>query len=166
MAIIDALASAQIVDADGEVTSHEQPFKFDNTVATIANLISWVQGWAVSLDAVTDGQITKLRLALLIPLPSGLKTAAAANSDNEKTGLFTMNVTGSPNRYGVDVPAFAAALFVGNSIPITGAVLTYMNYITGTVTGITPSDRYANPLLGAERARKTFRKHRRALSRA
>lgn len=168
MAIQQAVASAQISDGRSEVTSHEQAITYDDAVTTLANLIAWVQGWAVQLDTVTDGKIVKLRLSLLIPLPTGLKANAVAGSDNEKTGLSTLVVVGSVNAFGVDVPAIPNALLVGNQIDQTNANYTaWKSYITATTTGIKGTDRYGNQLTSAAKhAVLTFRKHRRALRRA
>lgn len=169
MAVLESLISAQVVDGDGEVTSTEQPFFFDTATATFAQVVTWIQGWGAALDLITDGKITKLRVSITIPLPSGIKTAAVANSDNEKTGLFTMNANGTTNAYGDDVPAFPAAKFTGNQINLADAqVAAYVTYITTptATTLITPTDRYGNQLLSVKRGRKTFRKHRRALARA
>ena len=168
MAIDHALASIQIQDAVGEVTSFDQPFNYDSATATLAGIISWVQGLAVSLDTVTEGKITKIRVSLLIPLPSGLKTAAVTNSDNEETGLITESASGTPNAFGVDVPAFLQSKFSGNQINLTDTVVAaFTTYLQTLATGgLIGSDRYGNALSANIRGVKTFRKHRRALRRA
>lgn len=167
MAVLDAIASVQVLDGTNEVTSFDQPFKFDTTVTTFANLTSWIQGLGASIDTISDGQVTKLRVSILIPLPGGIKSAPVAGSDNEKTALFTMAATGTPNAYGDDVPAAAPAIFTGNQVNLANAgVAAFVAYVTTVATGITPTDRYANALSGVRHALKTFRKHRRALRRA
>ena len=156
-----------MIDADGETVSFDVPFKFDNTVATLANIISWIQGLAIQIDAISEGKVTKLRFCLVAGLPSGLKSAALANSDNEKTGLMTFSVTGSPNKFGVDIPAFLQTKFTGNQIA-TGdpTVAAAIAYLTTANFNVTPADRYENALATVSTAVKTFRKHRRALRRA
>lgn len=167
MAIQQALASIQLVDAVGESTSFDQPFTFNDAVTTFANLIAWLQGLAVSLDTVTEGKITKIRVSILIPLPGGLKTAAVADSDNEETGLITMQANGTAYAYGVDVPAFLQSKFTGNQVNLTDTVVAaFTTYLQTTTTGIVPTDKYKDALTANIRGVKTFRKHRRALRRA
>lgn len=167
MAIIQALASAQVEDSDTEITSHDQPIKFDSAVASIANLISWVQGWGIQVDGVSEGAIRKLRVCLLVPLPSGIKGTPTALGDNEETGLFTMIAAGTPNSYGVDVPDFLQSAFIGNKIdPANAAVISFLAYLETATFNVTPTDRYGNALTGVKTQVKTFRKHRRALRRA
>lgn len=168
MAIAQGVASFQILDSRGEVTSYDQPFEYDNATATLANIVSWVQGLGAAVDLITDGQITKLRISLLIPLPSGIKTAPVAGSDNEKTGLTTFVATGTPNAYGDDVPNVAAAILSGNQINQGNANwLAWKAYVSTAVNTIIGTDRYGNVLTSTvKHAVLTFRKHRRALRRA
>lgn len=167
MAVLEAIASLQEIDSRGEITSYDQPLKFDTAVTTFANLISWLQGLGVAVDTITDGAITKIRISLLIPLPGGIKATPTAGTDNEKTGLFTMSASGTPNAYGDDVPGIKNSVLVGNAVDLTNAgVAAFVAYITTVATGITPTDRYGNALVSARRANLTFRKHRRALRRA
>lgn len=169
MAILQALASAQVEDSRNEVVSFDQPFEVDTSVAAINDLSTWIQGLGASVDTITDGKITKLRLSLLIPLPSGIKSTPVAGSDNEKTGLITLAASGTPYNYGTDVPAFPNSKLTGNQVN-TGdtQVAAFIAYITTTtLTGITPTDRGYHALLDTIRhAILTFRKHRRSLRRA
>lgn len=169
MATAQAVASLQVADSRDEVTSVDVPFKYDNATATLANIVSWVQGLGVSLDTVTDGQITKIRVSLLIPLPSGIKTAPVGGSDNEKTGLASLIASATPNAYGVDTPAIPNSLLIGNQIDLglSSAYLAWLVYLATPVTTIVGTDRYGNALTAvAKHAVLTFRKHRRALRRA
>ena len=166
MAFLDAVVSTQILDSRGEVTSYDQPIQV-NDAQTIATLITSMQGFGVSVDTITDGQLTKIRVCLLVALPSGIKTAPVAGSDNEKTGLATWNVLGSVNKYGVDTPAIPNSLLSGNQV-ITGsgayaAFITALQTITANLAFV---DRYGHGLATVQRAFLTFRKHRRALRRA
>ena len=167
MAVLQGDVSIQVVDSRNEVTSFDQPFKFDNAVTTWAQFVSWVQGLGVAIDTIIDGEIRKIRVSILIPLPSGIKTAPNAGGDNEKTGLFSMNVVGSPNAYGDDVPSIQNSRLTGNLINQSDAgVMDFVSYITTTVNGITPTDRYENALYTVKNGFLTFRKHRRALRRS
>jgi hypothetical protein len=167
MATIQALGSVQVEDYTHEVGSFDQPFKFDPAVASLANLQSWIQGLGIQVDTVSDGLITKLRISLLLPLPSGLKSTAGANK-LEETGLITYTAVGTANRFGQDVPAMSAADFTGSQIILSGSpsVAGLTAYSLGANFNCTPTDRYGNALAAVSRARMTFRKHRRALERA
>lgn len=167
MAILEAAVSTQMLDSRGEVVSFDQPFKLDSTVTTIPNIVSWIQGLGVAIDTITDSQILKLRVSILIPLPGGIKSAPNTGTDNEKTALFTMNASGTANAYGDDLPSIQNTYVDGNQVDIGAlSVAAYLTYITTVTTGITPTDRYGNALLSARRGSLTFRKHRRALRRA
>lgn len=165
MATVEAVISTQIEDSRTEVTSYDQPVEFADT-ATVAALINAAQGFGVSVDTITDGQITKIRVCLTVPLPSGIKTAPVAGSDNEKTGLATWLATGTVNKYGVDTPAIPNSLLSGNQIITgSGAYQAFIAFLQST-TFFTFTDRYGNALASVARAFLTFRKHRRALRRA
>lgn len=167
MAIQLALASFQLQDAVGVKASFDQPFKYDDAVTTLANLISWIQGLGVKLDLITEAQITKIRLTLTIPLPTGIKTAAVANSDDEESGLFSMDASGTAYSFGVDVPAFQQSKFTGNKINLSDTdVAAFTTYLETLTTGIQGTDRYKNGLTAVASGNKTFRKHRKALRRA
>lgn len=157
MAIKNASASFQLLDADGSSKACDVPFKYDDATATLASIATWIQGLGVAIDSVTDGQITKIRISLLIPLPGGIKASPNANSVNERTGLITFSASGTPNAYGVDVPGFLPSLFAGDALPSAGAVATLESYLT-TVSGtIVATDRYGNALVARKRGKKTFR---------
>lgn len=165
MATVEGVISTQVTDSRTEVTSYDQPVEFADT-ATVAALINAAQGFGASVDTITDGQITKLRVCITVPLPSGIKTAPVAGADNEKTGLATWDVTGSVNKYGLDTPAIPNSLLSGNQIITgTGNYASFISLLQST-TFFTFSDRYGNPLAKVARAFLTFRKHRRALRRA
>lgn len=169
MTIYQALATVQVEDSRHEVTSFDQPFSFDSTVTVPGDLATWIQGLGAAIDTISDGQITKLRISIIIPLPSGIKTLPNAGSDNEKTGLITLLATGVPYAYGVDVPAIQNSRLTGNQINTGDAgVVALINYLTTvTLTAITPTDRGFHLLLDSiKHAVLTFRKHRRALRRA
>lgn len=167
MATKQALASFQIVDAVGVVTSFDQPFKFDDATATLAGIISWVQGLGAAIDLVTDGKITKIRVSILIPLPGGIKTAAVAASDVEETGLITYSASGTANAFGVDIPAIPNGKLTGNQVNLTDTDVAALNtYLSTVSTSIVGTDRYGNTVSAPLRGVKTFRKHRRALRRA
>jgi hypothetical protein len=160
-----ANASFQIEDDKAEITSADIPFKFTGTL--ISDIATFIAALGVAIDGVTDGAIRKVRVCLLFPLPVGGKAAPVANSDNEETGLITWNVTGSANKYGVDIPAWYPAGFTGGEINLSATnVANFTSLLDGPTGTCTPVDRYGNPYTTISQAVKTFRKHRRALSRS
>jgi hypothetical protein len=164
--MVQALASLQLLDATGEAGSADFPITYVGGTTTLSQLQTWIQGLGAAVDTVTDGQITKIRLSILIPLPGGIKSAPVANGDLEETGLFTFACNGTPNAYSVDVPAFTQADFTGNQIASNTDTNALVTYLTTAVNGIVGTDRYGNALVSVKRKVKTFRKHRRALRRA
>jgi len=165
MAAVSGLISYQIQDNDQEITSFDIPFL--NSTGLLADIIAFIGTMTPAVDLVTDGAIRKIRVSLLIPIPGTPKTTPALTAENERTGLFTMSASGTPNAYGLDVPAFAAADFVGNQVSLTATdVSSFAALLTATTSNTKVTDRYGNPLTGVRRATKTFRKHRKALSRA
>lgn len=165
MAELQGVISTQIRDSRTEVTSYDQPVKFADT-NTLAAIVTAVQGFGASVDTITDGQLTKIRFCLFVPLPSGIKSSPVAGSDNEKTGLATWDVAGSANSYGVDTPAIPNSLLTGNQIITgTGAYAAFISLLQSVGT-LDFTDRYGNSLGVPGHAVLTFRKHRRALRRA
>jgi hypothetical protein len=157
VALKNGQISIQLVDADGTAKAFDQPFRYDDATATLANLLAWASGLGVSLDTVTDGKITKIRMCLSVPLPGGIKAVANANSVNERTGLITFLASGTPNAFGVDVPGYLPSLFAGDAIPDAGATAAFEAYLDTPSTTIVATDRYGNPLAARKSAKKTFR---------
>jgi len=169
MAVQQGLASIQLLDATGVVGAFDQPFTFDDASTTLANLIAAMQGLSTQVDAVSEGLTQKIRMTLDIALPSGINVLKpVAGSDLEETGLFTMNVLGNIYSYGVDVPAYLQTEFTGKNIQTSAPpTSSFINYLITTATGsVKWADRGKNQLSAVVRARKTFRKRRRALQRA
>lgn len=167
MAIQQAAASITIRDATGVSKAADFPFKFDDATATLANLMTWLSGLSVAVDAVTEGKVTKIRLILSVAIPGGLKANPVALSDVEETGLETWFAAGTPNAYGVDIPAFLQSAFIGGNINQANAAVTALNnYLSVPTNTIVGTDRYGNALTTVKTGVKTFRKSRRALRRA
>lgn len=167
MATAQGLASFQIVDAVGVTTSCDVPFTYNDATTTLAQIVTWLQGLGLAIDAVTEGKVTKIRFILSVTLPGGLKSAAVANSDVEETALISMDAANTAYNYGFDIPAFVQSKFTGGAVDLADtAVATLLSYLTTATNGIVGSDRYSNALVVALRGNKTFRKKRRALRRA
>lgn len=163
---IQGLASYQIQDNDKEIASFD--LNFVNTSNLLTDIILFLgTNVTPALDLVTDGAIRKIRLSLLITLPSGLKANPVAGAENERTGLFTCALANTPKSYGIDVPAFAAAKFSAGSILSTdSAVAAFETLLTQSSDNCYVTDDKGNEVIAVRKARKTFRKHRKALARA
>lgn len=167
MAIKQAAVSVSVLDAVGVVKATDVPFKFDDATATLANLIAWASGLGLAIDTVSEGQVTKIRLIISIPVPGGVKANPVANSDVEETGLLTFNASSTPNAYGFDLPSFVQSAFTGGKIDLANAdVAALVSYLTVPSNTIVGTDRYGNALATVRQGNKTFRKSRRALRRA
>ena len=152
--------SFTIMDADGEITAMQ--LYAGNLDALVVTNVTNAQQNAELLDAMIDGQIVKARIMIDIDISGWtLKSSPVANSEIERTGLFTNSVTGSPYAFSVDVPTQAASTFVNNEIntadPDVSAWLA--DLITGNAAAFGNKDDL--PFAANLRARKTFRKHRR-----
>jgi hypothetical protein len=141
---------------------------FTTSTGLLADVLAFISTFTPSVDLVTDGKITKIKVSLLIPLPgSGIKLSATSGAEIERTALYQMAVNGSPNAFGLDIPAFAAADFASNQVnSILSDVATFDALLTATTNNTVLTDRYGNKFTSIKHARKTFRKHRKALSRA
>jgi len=166
MAAISGVVSYQLKDADHEPTSLDIPFT--TSTGLLADIVAWIGTITPAIDLVVDGQILKIKLSLLIPLPtSGIKTAPASGAENERTGLFSMVASGTPNGYGFDMPSFSSIYFTGNQIDTSNTnVAALVTLLTSVTNNTRVTDRYGNNLASVKNAVKTFRKHRRALRRA
>jgi len=165
---IQGLASYQIQDADKEIASFD--LNFVNTSNLLTDILLFLSANVTpKLDLVTDGAIRKIRLTLLIALPGGLKSAPTAGAENERTGLFTCALANTQKSFGIDVPAFASAKFAAGSILAADAAVASFETLLSGVAGADNcyvTDDKGNEVIAVRKARKTFRKHRKALARA
>lgn len=161
MAIQNAIVSYTVIDADGDQASIPIYVSYDDATATLATITTWVQQVAGYLDAITDTQVTKINVQLSVSIPGGLKPAAVAGSDVERTGLITYNLTTPAGKaYGQDIPGFATDEFTGDAIN-TGSldVLQWTGRMTGAVAPFTAkNDLWSSTLASVRKGVKTFRK--------
>lgn len=122
MALQNGIHTITLQDADGDQASLPLYVKYDDATATLAAIAAYMAATVGDLDAVTDAQIVKQSFLIQTALPGGLKAAPVAGSDVERTGLITFNrVTPAGKAYGMDIPGWAAAHFVGDLINLTDA---------------------------------------------
>jgi len=138
MAQVPVRISATVVDEWGIEAS--APFYGQaNDASTIAAMETELSAFLTALDATTDGYIKSARLTLFPSLPTGIKTAAAAGSRVEQTGLLGFSASGTSKRYTADIPALSngATVMSGDRIVLTGVdpigVLVALLTTVGTV---------------------------------
>jgi hypothetical protein len=157
--------SVQLLDALGVTVSMPLYIDVDDT-KTIAQLITDATAAGTQVDSVSDSQVTKITVSLNAPLAGGLKTTPNATAENERTGLLNFRQTGSPYKFGVDIPAIAEATLVNGKIDLSNAqIAAFITFLTTAHTVFTYVSTAIKALISLVDALLTFRKHRKAESR-
>jgi hypothetical protein len=130
---------------------------------THAQVTAFAANFAPIADAVLAGKIDEMSVTYSLTLPQGLKASADANSDVQKSALFTLAAANTSFSDGIRVPAFKEAKFSGDSVNLEdSAVSAFVDALTdgldGGGTPVLPCDRYGNDLTSLNKAKKTFRK--------
>lgn len=122
MAEVPVRISATIVDEWGIEASTAFYAQADDS-KTVAALGTEVHDFLVALDGTTDGALRRAEIVILPILPTAVKTAAAAGSRVEQTGLLGFSVTGANKRYSAAIPAISngGTVLSGDRIVLTGA---------------------------------------------
>lgn len=161
MAVVGGQVSFSLIDFAGVRGSLLIDAAVDDT-DTVAALITRFNALAPLVDAVTGARIVEQRFTLAPNLPNGLKAAAVAGADLEKTLLINFNATGNRYAYGVDIPGVNPAKLNGDRPDPTQADVAAL--IAALIGG-----NYTNAALqGLAVARDiavSFRKRRRELAR-
>ena len=156
--------SIQYLDALGVTVSSPVYVDIDDT-KTVAAALADASTIAQAVDNITDAQITEVKLVIVGGMPGAGKSAPVAGSEVERTGLFNFSQTGSPYKYGVDIPAMAEAKIVNGKIDLTNSDIT--NFVTVLTTAgavLTAVSTAIKTLVRLKDALLTFRKHRKAES--
>lgn len=157
--------SLRLLDSLGVESSSMFPVNIDDT-KTIAQALTDAQVLAGDVDAISDSQITEVSLKLIGPLPIGGKTGPIAGAENERTGLFNFSQSGSPYRWGVDIPGMAQGKISAGKINLSdAAVSAFIAFMIAAGTALTPVSTSPHTLVALLDALLAFRKHRRAESR-
>lgn len=158
------ILSIEVLDAEG-VTATQMLYLTIPNLVTIADLGLFVGSYAPLLDAIVDGQLMNAKFTIVVPLPSGLKSAPASGSNVESTGLFNFSQTGSRYKFGVDVPAIANSKIVSGRINLSDSdISAWKSFILSTGTTINVVSKFVLILASLLDALRSFRKHRRALT--
>lgn len=165
LATVNTLVSIHVVDELG-VKATMPIWLSGADTQTLAQLVTAAQSIATDTDAIIGGQIIKVTAAVSVPVPSGAKALPAAGSRVEQTALFNFSQTGSPYKYGVDVPSVKDAALTGGRVNLANTdVLAWITLITGAIGAFTPESTAFRAIVGLVDALLTFRKHRKQLDR-
>lgn len=139
------------------------------TGITLANLTIFAQEMVKLVDAMINGIVTRVGIAITIPLPSGINVAANSVSDVEEGGFFNFRTAGG-YRTSLRVPTFLESLIsagsadVDTSDPdvaafvsamITGIDLTAATPVAGSGT-VTPTDSRGDDIVALTDAKEQF----------
>jgi len=162
-----SIMSFQFQD-DGKVPASNDYFiAFDGSILTLDAAIANVQATALLVDAMSDAKMTGIRLVIVVPLPSGLKGSAVADSSVEKTGLFNFSLDGSKYSDSIDIPAIANSLVTNKRINLTaGAYTAWRDRVLDDTSGLHVISKFNHDLAAVIDAAVTFRKHRKSTRKA
>lgn len=139
------------------------------TGITLANMTIFAQEVVKLVDAMIGGIVTRVGLAITVPLPSGINIAPNSASDVEEGGFFNFRTAGG-YRTSMRIPTFLEALIspgsadIDTSDPdvaafvsamITGIDLTAATPVAGTGT-VTPSDSRGDDIVALTDAKEQF----------
>lgn len=165
MADYQILVSVQLTDYLGVTTTHDVFVKAADTV-TLATLATQMGTYQQLLDPITGSRIDQVTARVFLPLDAGNKADPVAGDENEKTGLFNFSQTGSPYKYGIDVPGFAETMIVDGKIDLANAGLqAWIAWFEAAHSGIQAVSKFTLILIDLLDALITFRKHRKAENR-
>lgn len=163
MATIYGKLSYTTRDILGVAASHDEYVSIDDT-KTIANMASFLNAYLDVVDPIQAGHIESANIAIYPSI--GSRTAALSSSRVEQTGLYNFSQTGSPYKYGVDIPALSNTVLVSGHIDLTDAAVTaFIAFMEAAHTGFQIVSKYRIVLVALLDAAITFRKKRRALAR-
>jgi len=164
-----AVVSATIVDELGIEASAPFYALLDST-QTLASIMTQVNAFWTALDLTTDGYMRKVKLEIVPAVPTGVKTAAAAGSRVEQTGLLGFSASGTTKRYSGAIPALSNGSTVFNAGKIAlvtsdpvGALITIL---TTVATALEWINDHGQAISGFVDALVSFRKKRRQLQRS
>lgn len=158
-------ASIKLLDALGVTVSMPVYMNIDDT-KTVAALLGEVATMAQAVDDVTDSQITEVVVNIVGGMPGAGKSSPASTAENERTGLLNFSQTGSPYKWGLDIPSIAESKIVAGKIDLTDTeIQNLVTILTSAGTVIHWVSTAIKNLVRLIDALLTFRKHRKAESR-
>jgi hypothetical protein len=136
MAAVD-IVSFKVVDAFG--STRTVPIAVA-TGATLANLQAWSQAVELAIDAVIDGYVSDIVVALTLPLNAGKKTATTGGNRVGTGARLTYDVTDSDYSDSVFVPTWKDAGFAGENVLASGAYQTFEDLLHTATNSITAAN--------------------------
>lgn len=154
MAAVD-IVSFKIVDAFG--ATRNVPIAVA-TGASLANLQAWSQAVELAIDAVIDGFVSDIVVALTLPLNASKKTASTAGNRVGTGARLTYDVTDSDYSDSIFIPTWKDAGFAGENVLTSGVYQTLEDLLHTATNSITATDKdalaYADFLRGVYAQRK------------
>jgi len=166
MALLDSILSFRIMDADKERVSMPLYAKVDDTTA-LSDLATAAGAFGNDMDPVIDGQITRIRWEVDIPVNPAWKSTPVSGAEIERVGAwhYTLSVPIGKS-FTIDVPTFAYSLFTGNTIDQGGTgVAAFRARLESASPPVMLDEKWNGQIEDLLSARKAFRKHRRQTSR-
>lgn len=160
MATQNILYTFGLKDAKGKPATVPVYGTFDDSTATLAQLMAYASTTLLKLDPITEAVPTYVAVTLYPSLPgSGIKTVAVAGSDVEESGLIGYQLTTPANRsYAQDIPAFLQSLYVRGHFDNTGDVDAWTAQMLNHATVVVPTnDFFASTLNAFLKGDKSFR---------
>jgi hypothetical protein len=139
------------------------------TGITLANITIFAQEMVKLVDAMINGIVTRVGIAVTIALPSGINISPNSASDVEEGGYFSFRTAGGYHT-SLRVPTFLESLVAPGSADIdtsdpdvaafvsamvTGLDLTTATPVAGTGT-VTPSDSRGDDIVAITDAKEQF----------
>lgn len=160
MADYQILISVQLRDYIGTVTTHNIFVKAADTV-TLATLATQIGTYQQLLDPLTGAVIQEVTARVMLPLDAGNKTDPENNTEAEMSGIFNFSQTGSPYKYGIDLPAIADLIVTNGKIDLANLGLqAWIEWFTTAHSGIQAVSKFVLTLVALLDALLTFRKRR------
>lgn len=167
--------SVTIVDEWG-IDASAPYYAMVDPASTIGQVEAFLAQLVTSIDAASDGQITKNRLTLFPALPSGIKSSPAVGSRVEQTGLLGFNSVGATvgsattKRFSETIPALSNGntVLVGDRMVLTAAdpIANLILLLTTISTILVWCNNHSQQLTQFKDALVAFRKKRRQLQRS
>jgi len=141
------------------------PVNADDT-KTLAAIVGDVLALQIAVDGISDSEIVGSSINLTTGFSTAIKTTPATTAENERTGLFNFSQTGTPYKFGLDVPSIAEATITNGKIDLSNSsILAFKAAILTAGAALTVVSTAIHSLVALLDALITFRKHRKAESR-
>lgn len=150
-----------IQDAKGVISTTEM-----NVPDTVGpeQLLEFANAYAILLDPLIAGAITRIGIVQTVPVPGSVKASAEANSDVEEGARFQFR-TENGFYTSMRLPTFRESFIIAGSNKVNTAATEVASYVTAMVTGlatpvaggtVTPSDKRGEDIIALSNAVEQF----------